>query len=316
MPQKLDQVVFKGLESEDPNILRASCFLAGRFKVAQAERALLKALQHQSWQVQAEAARALGSLASAGALAHLRRILKASDADLRQKILAAAAGGGQEEKPGEPHPELKKQTAVAINRINPKITQDALLAALTSGQSNLVSAALAGLANLEAGAGHEQIVSLLDSPEAGIRGQAAACAGRLRLKESVPKLMELLKDADAGVRKEAVIALNHIKDKKSVGPLSALLADRDPEVRGITAIALGNTHLREPELIAALSRGLSDNGAKVRLACLQALANLKAETALEEASALLGDTDPQVARQAAVTVTLLGQARERPDFYE
>ena len=287
MPQKLDQVVFNGLDSEDPNILRAACFLAGQLKIARAEQGMLKALQHKSWQVQAEAARSLGRLGSLGALAHLKRLLKATDTDLRQKMLAAARGG-QEEKAGEPHLEVKKQTAIAINRIKPEIAQEALLDALTSGQANLVGAALAGLANLEAEGGHAQIVSLLDSPEAKTRGQAAACAGRLLLREAVPNLVELLKDADADVRKEAVIALNHIKDKKSVGSLAALLDDQDPGVRGITAIALGNTHMREPELISALSRGLSDKDPKVRLACLKALANLKAEDMLEEAAVLVG----------------------------
>jgi len=315
MAEDLQKVVLEALEQEDPNILRAACTMAGFLRLPQAERGLLKALNHKAWQIQADAARALGLIESKGALPFLRRMLKASDADLRQKILAAAAGAKKEGEEGEEvHPEVRRAAALAINRIQPKAAQDALLAALASDQATLLGAAMAGLANLEAEPGRERMVELLAHPEAAIRKTAAACLGRLHEPMAVPGLMSLLDDPDPEVRKEAVIALNHIKDKQAIEPLCRRMEDGDSEVRRVTAIALGNTRTRQPAVVQALVKGLSDRDPKVRQASLAALANVKAEETLQEAAGLLRDTHEAVARQAGVTVTVLSQASQRPDY--
>lgn len=316
MSQEVAQAVLKALDAEDANVLRAGCLMAGLTGLAEAERALIKALSHKVWQVKAEAARALGLLGSKGAVPFLRRLLKASDGELRQKMLAAAAS--REKAPAEgsddEHPEVLRQAAIALNRINPNATQDALLAALASDQASLLSAAMAGLANLESEAGRERMVELLGHSDPGLRRAAAACLGRLRESSAVGKLVELLGDGDAGVRKEALIALNHIKDVRALGQMGDAMEDKDPEVRRVAAIALGNTRMDKPELVDPLVAGLRDRQAEVRKACLSALANMKAGEALEAAAALLADTSEDVARQAAITVTVLEQARERPEY--
>ncbi len=316
MNQDMTQPVLKALEAEEANILRAGCLMAGQQEIYEAERPLIKALGHKAWQVKAEAARALGRLGSKGAVPYLRRLLKASEGELRQKMLAAAAS--REKAPAEgsddEHPEVQRQAAIALNRINPKTTQDALLAALASDQASLLSAAMLGLANLEAEAGRERMVELLGHADPGLRRAAAACLGRLREPAAVEKLVELLADDDAGVRKEALIALNHIKDVRALGQMCEALRDQNPEVRRVAAIALGNTRMDRPDLVEPLVTGLRDRQAAVRKACLSALANLKAGEALEAAAALLADTNEEVSRQAAITVTVLEQARERPEY--
>lgn len=315
MADNVTQIVLESLDSEDPNILRAACYMTGALGLSQAERGLLKALGHQAWQVQAEAARALGRIGAAGALPYLRRLLKASDSELRSRMLSAAAQKGKPPaEDDDTHPEVAHAAAAAINQLNPKVTQDALLAALGSDQASLLSAAMVGLANLESEAGSKRMVELLDNSDAAIKRAAAACLGKLREKEAVPKLVELLEDGDAGVRKEAVIALNHIKDRRALGALSDCLGDADGEVRRVAAIALGNTRLRQEELVQPLMKGLKDRDPKVRQACLSALANLKAAEALEAAAELLKDNHEEVARQAGVTVVVLGIAREQPDY--
>jgi HEAT repeat protein len=316
MADNVTQIVLESLDSEDPNILRAACHMAGVLELGKAERGLLKAVGHKAWQVQAEAARALGRIKAAGALPYLRRLLKASESELRGKMLAAAAGKGKppSDDESETHPEVAHAAAVAINQLDSKVTQDALLAALGSDQATLLSAAMVGLANLESTAGSERMVELLENADAAIRRTAAACLGKLRAKEAVPKLVELLENEDAAVRKEAVIALNHIKDRRALGAMGDCMGDKDAEVRRVAAIAMGNTRLRQEELVQALIKGLRDRDANVRKACLSALANLKAEEALEAAAGLLKDTDEEVSRQAGVTVVVLGQIREKPDY--
>lgn len=316
MAADLEKVVLDALDSEDPNLLRAACYLAGEMRLERAERGLIRALGHKAWQVQAEAARALGRIGSKGALPFLRRLLKASEGELRQKVLAAAgAKPGSGDDSEETRPEVLRAAAIAINRIDPKVAQEALLTALAADQPALLSAAMAGLATLEAEAGRERMLELLEHSEAGVRAAAAAALGRLRESQAVPGLVERLQDDDARVRKEALIALNHIKDARALGAMADRLTD-DPEaeVRRVAAIALGNTRLRHPEVVEALQKALRDRSPEVRKAALSALANLKAHQALEEAAMLLSDSHEEVARQAAVAVTVLGAAREAPEY--
>ncbi|MGD9125403.1 MAG: HEAT repeat domain-containing protein [Desulfarculaceae bacterium] len=315
MAGDVNQIVLESMESEDANLLRAACVMAGVLKISQAERGLIKALNHKAWQIQAEAAKALGLIESKGALKYLRQILKASDADLRQKMLAAAAGSGPEEG-DDTNPEVKRQAAIAINRIDPANTQQALMTALASDQPKLINAALSGLGNLMADAGEERLLELLGHSEADTRSAAAAYAGRVRMKKAVPKLMEMLEDPEAGVRREVIVALNHIKAAEAIEPLADRLQDNDTSVRRVAAIALGNTRSRDISVVGALIKGLSDRDAEVRTACLSALANLKAEKALEAAAGLLGDSHEQVRKQAGATVSVLGKSREQPDYQQ
>lgn len=317
MPEDLRTIILEALDQEDPNVLKAACLMAGALKLPQAERGLIKALAHKAWPVRAEAAKALGCLGSKGAVPYLRRLLKASDADLRQKLLAAAADmskttaePGADEQPAE----VKRAAAVALNQIEPGITEEALLAALGADQPALVNAAMVGLANLESQSGRERMVQLLGHADPAVRRTAAACLGRLRETSAVEGLLALLDDPDQESRREAVIALNHIKDRRALPALSARLSDSDAEVRRVAAIALGNTKSREEGVRSALIKGLVDREPKVRQACLSALANLRVSEALEASAALLRDTHEAVARQAAITVQVLAMAKERPDY--
>lgn len=316
MADDLANVVLASLEVEDPNILRAACIMAGNLRLAQAERGLLKAINSKAWQVQMEAIKALGKLGVKGALPYLRRVLKASDADIRQKVLAGAAGpikGGANDN-DEVNPEVRRAAAIAINRLDTKIAQDALLAALGADQPTLLGAAMAGLANLDCHDANERMIELLSHPDNGVRRGAAASLGKLRASAAVDKLIDLLQDLDADVRREAIIALNHLKEKKALEPIAQTMGDANADVRRVAAIALGNAQSKDKQVVMPLVIGLQDREASVRQACLSSLANLKAASALEEASKLLRDTHEAVARQAAMTVVVLCQYREKPDY--
>lgn len=316
MSEDLTEVVLASLEMEDPNILRAGCIMAGNLQIAKAERALLKALNSKAWQVQMEAIKALGKLGSKGTLPYLRRILKASDADIRQKVLAGAAGpikGGQPENE-EINPEVRRAAAIAINRLDPTITQDALLGALAADQPTLLGAAMSGLANLDCREGAPRMMDLLSHSDPTVRKGAAASLGKLRETNATDKLIALLKDTDTEVRREAIIALNHLKERKALEPIAATMSDDNADVRRVAAIALGNAQSRDKQVVMPLIAGLRDREASVRQACLSSLANLKAASALEDSCKLLRDSHEAVARQAAMTVVVLSQYREKPDY--
>lgn len=320
MASEIEQTVLESLDSEDPNVLRTACMLAGHLKLAKAERGLLKALAHKAWQVQAEACRALGVLALAGSLPYLRRLLKVADSELRGKMLAAAAakntraaqqqGEGQEEA----HPEVQRCAAVAINRLAPKVCEEALLAALNSDQPNLIGAALTGLANLESESGRDRMLELLDHADPTVRSSAAATLGRLRETQAVDGLLKLCEDGDAKVRREAAIALNHLKDNRGIAALARLMSDGDAGVRRVAAIALGNIRRPEPLAVKVLQKGLDDRDPEVRLSCAKAMANLKAADAMEEVVKLMSDTHEPVKTAAATAAAVLLSVRQNPDY--
>ncbi len=315
MADDLTSVVLASMDVEDPNILRAACIMAGNLQVAEAERGLLKAINSKAWQVQMEAIKALGKLGSKGALPYLRRLLKASDADIRQKVLAGAAGPVKGAAPDdELNPEVKRAAAIAINRLDPKIAQDALLGAMAADQPTLLGAAMSGLANLDCLEGSARMVELLSHAEPVVRKGAAASLGKLRVESAVDNLIALLQDPDAEVRREAIIALNHVKNRKALPSIADAMRDDNADVRRVAAIALGNAQSKDKQVVMPLVIGLQDREASVRQACLSSLANLKAGSALNEACKLLRDTHEAVARQAAMTVVVLSQYVEKPDY--
>jgi HEAT repeat protein len=316
MTEELESAVLAALEIEDPNILRAACIMAGRMKLSQAERALLKGINNKAWQVQMEAVKALGCLGAKGALPYLRRALKASDADIRQKVLAGAVAKavGAEGGGDELNPEVRRAIAIAINRLDAKIAQDALLAALSSGQPHLLGVGMSGLANLESHSGDAHMLELLNHEDPNVRKGAVASLGKLRVTAALDKLIELLRDADSDVRREAVIALNHLKAKKALEFIAEAMGDDSPDVRQVAAIALGNAQSKNKAIVMPLIVGLQDRDFKVRQSCLSALSNLKAASALEDAAKLLTDSHEAVARQAAATVATLAQYLEKPDY--
>jgi len=313
---EIERVVLEALDSEDPNVLRAACVMSGELGLAEAERGLLKALVHKAWQVRLEAAKALGKCGTTGAIPFLKRILKASTVDLRQKLLAAATGQGlmKTELDDDTPPQVQKAAAVALNRLDPSITQDVLLAALGGKDPNLLVAATAGLANLESNEGRERMVELLGHENATVRKAAVMAMGKLKEPAGVETLLKLLKDPDADTRKEALIALNNIKDPRAIEPMANLLADPEPMVRRVAAIALGNTRSTSKKIASLLLKGLNDRSPEVRGACLSALGNLRQPTAMEAAASLLRDSHEEVIVQAAKTVLTLAAIRERGEY--
>ncbi|MGE5642847.1 MAG: MFS transporter [Byssovorax cruenta] len=93
------------------------------------------------------------------------------------------------------------------------------------------------------------------------------------------------------------------QDAAAVQTASRGLQDSDPVIRRISAEILGN--LSVPESTSALVEGLGDDDALVRAACLRALSQSHAASALLDIAASLSDPEPDVRFEALTAISVL-----------
>ncbi len=133
---------------------------------------------------------------------------------------------------------------------------------------------------------------------AGIREDAAA----------ISVAVAGLSDPDPRVRRVAAEVLGKLRNPELVTPLRASLDDVDEDVRAAVVSSLG--HLGVPSAVADIAKRLSDTDAAVRLAATQAMRTLGSPDSAF--SPLLGDSDPAVRAEAAVSLLAVdGSSRPR-----
>jgi HEAT repeat protein len=177
------------------------------------------------------------------------------------------------------------------------------------------------------GAGLNQLIDSLKSPDAGVRWNAASALGDIKDPRAVASLIAALKDGDWRVRKvaseglskigalavepliaalkdqdplvrrAAIKALGEINDPRGVEPLIAALKDSSDEARQLAASALGDS--RDPRAVEPLIAALKDANAWVRLDAASSLGEIKDPRAVEPLKAALNDTDQSVRNYAA-----------------
>ena len=151
----------------------------------------------------------------------------------------------------------------------------------------------------------EPLLALLDdSDRQTARAWAANVLGEVGAQAAVPALIRSLDDADDEVRAKSATALGRLGDQRALQPLlDHLLTDPAPFVRVRIAATLGQ--FGGPEVVNRLVRALGDPAWWVRLRGVEALEQIgpSAEGPLMVA---LGDTDPQIRQQAAISLERLG----------
>jgi HEAT repeat protein len=130
----------------------------------------------------------------------------------------------------------------------------------------------AGEASEEPQVDPEEMLQLLNSPQAQQRMLAARAFCELEEPRAVPRLIELLRDSCPLVRVSAAYALGRNSDEAAIAPLIAQLYDWNGYVRKGVVWALGNSHTAEalPPLIEALKNDIP----AVRLWAASALAQM------------------------------------------
>ena len=217
---------------------------------------LVKMLRHQSIQVQAAAAKALGR-GGLPVVSPLVDVLKHSDDLVR---IHAAHSLGQINSPlavpaliqslSDRVRTVRFESAWALAQIRSPLACNALAARLTDADLSVQSQAAQALRAIGAPAA-TALATMLKNPSSNTRSIAARTLGQMGIDEVIPLLIDLMRhDPFPVVRCDAATALGEIGSYEAVFHLSAMLKDGDRAVRNSAARAL--REINTPESIEIL----------------------------------------------------------------
>ncbi|MDP6380568.1 MAG: HEAT repeat domain-containing protein, partial [Phycisphaerae bacterium] len=235
------------LKSPDAIVRRRSADVLFNIKDARALDALVTLLKDKDDDVRVAGARAIIKLRDSRVVPALSAAMKDPNPDVRYQVTRALASVAD-----------KRTVPVLIEAMaDPRMHQSILLAMERIGS-----------------AAESDLTAALGNKDRHIRGQAARCLGRIRIKTAPPKLIATLKDLDRDARKYAAEALGKIRDKSATPGLMQAASDKDASVRYNTVEAL--ITIQDPRAIDTLVRALGDK--MTRISAMSALGRIGQES--------------------------------------
>ncbi len=131
------------------------------------------------------------------------------------------------------------------------------------------------------------LLSVLDHPDAKVRGAACSCLGEMAAREALGPLIARLSDVDAGVRGDAAWALGAIRDRAAVPALVKALDDQDQWVGHYACQALG--WIGDSRASDALMALVTDKESGLRLYAIRALGEMQELRAVPLLVSVLGE---------------------------
>lgn len=244
----------------------------------------LHKLEHgRGWAERAFAARFLGEIGSAKAVAPLVRVMRNTREEDRDVRMAASR---------------------ALGRIRDPRALEPLMDALAAPESWL-PARVAEVVLQFGDTAFEPLVQLLQRhDDSSARAWACQILGDLGNPRAVPVLIGCLGDINDQVRARAASALGRLGDRRAVPDLiRMMLSDPVPYVRIQVVRALGA--LGDPRALHYLIDALKDGEWWVRIRVVEALEQL-GDQAIEPLQLALEDRDTEVRARAAMTLERLG----------
>lgn len=214
----------------------------------------------------------------------------------------------------DPVVSVRISAARELGRMRDGRAVDALISALSDGDSDVIGAARDAL--VEIGEPAVSGLSLrLNGPDESVRRRAAEILGSIGDARAVPLLIDALTDPHC--RAVVIEALGQIGDARAVPPLIAYLKTGNQDVRWYASRALGQLGRAAVEPLAAY---LTDKNEDVRKAATEALGAIGAPAVDTLLSGL--QSEPAVRRAVAVQLGKIGDAQAishlraaLPDWY-
>ena len=269
------------LSSDDAEVRKAAAATLGRLGAVDAVPSLITLLEDDT-EIAVVAAGALGAIGDARALHPLIAQLDRPEAAVRQAAVSAVSSIG--------HPDLPALFAKLFAHESPWVREGAARAAGYLGDAGSADALLA----------------LASDPDESVRRTAIEQMALIDDPRALGVIRDALAKGTSAVRAAAVRALSHLPWAEALPLLTNACDDADPWVRYYAARSLG--HLGRADAVETLVRlATNDVVPPVRIAAVEALAELRAPDGFTALQALAFDTDPAISRQA---VFALGQSSD------
>jgi len=185
--------------------------------------------------------------------------------------------------------------------------------AIATDNADTIARKLEQAEYLWSGAAINTVMALLDHQDYKVREAAAWWFSRrpAQAAEIHERSVALLQGGDAVLARNAADALGAFHHPRAIAALSASLDNGalDAEARGHVMRALGN--IGHGDATAALSRGLADGDAFVRLEAVLAWSKIRGQQGAAPVAALVADGDAVVRKEAAAVVGRFREASAR-----
>jgi HEAT repeat protein len=277
--------LLEALASDDEEVRKTAAAALGRIGSPTAVPALIALLDEEA-DVAVIAAGALGAIGDERALRPLLALLDRSEAAVRQTAVSALSSIG--------HPDLPALYEELFADESPRVREGAARVAGYFGDAS-------------SGA---PLLALCSDPDEGVRRTAIEQLAHLDDPRALHAMRNALATGTSGERDAAVRALAHIAPPDALPYLLAACDDHDPWVRYYAARSLG--HLGSADAVPVLAQlAATDAVPPVRIAAVEALAELRAPDGFSALESLASDPDPAIARQALFALGNSGDARAR-----
>ncbi|MDA1016331.1 MAG: HEAT repeat domain-containing protein, partial [Planctomycetota bacterium] len=288
----------------------------------QSVRAILSACEHESADMRAEVAEALGRASVSTANSALNRLLQDPVAAVREhaaqslaKLPCARSRNPLMQAMQDVSPIVRKHAAVALGRIGDKHAVDMLISQLGHENIDVVIASVDSLGEINSPLAATPLLERLRnemrvaSPNARLRGRIVSALRGMKSDDIVPSLLDLLgrPATEPEMRRRIVGTLGLSEDERAVKPIEDILAsDSDHEVRAAAARALGT--LKSPQSETVLTKALQDEFI-VRCAAVAALGSRATATAVNSIVIQLRDQAFQIRHQSAAALGKCGDQK-------
>ncbi|MEP7065612.1 MAG: HEAT repeat domain-containing protein [Gemmatimonadota bacterium] len=253
------------LDEDDDEVRKAAATALGRIGAARAVPSLLPLLTGAS-DVAVVAAGALGAIGDDRAFEPLIAQLDHSQAGVRQASIAALNSIG--------HADMPARAMELLRDASPRVREAAVRVAGYRGADGAVDA----------------ILALRDDADESVRRAATEQLSHFEDPRAHAAIAQDLHHASAGIRAAAARSLAHVHKGEAIPLLVRACVDADPWVRYYAARSIGH-HGRSDAVSTLVSLALNDPVSPVRIAAIEALAEIGDSSGIVELSPLVGDPD-------------------------
>ncbi len=190
--------------------------------------------------------------------------------------------------------------ASIINLVKLKqFSTEPLIEILSSGNEELLSAAVESLGEIGAEQAAEPLLNLL-VPDSKIIYAVSKALSNIKSNKIVKPLIKLLKSEDKNIKRQSATILGNIGDKRAIKPLVDALNDKDAYLRVRVATSLGQ--IDDNEVIDPLLIALNDKAASVRGSAARSLGEIGEEIHIKPLEKLLTDKNENVQKSAKAAI--------------